>query len=49
MINETTHFISYYHEEETAMAEQFITLLEDRYEEIQKAFQFNAAICIVKH
>ena len=43
MINETTHFISYYHEEETAIAEQFNTLLEDRYEEIQKAFQFNAA------
>lgn len=40
MINETTHFITYYHEAETSLAEQFITLLETKYEEIQKAFQF---------
>lgn len=40
MINETTHFITYYHEEEAVLAEQFITLLEDKYKEIQAAFQF---------
>ena len=40
MIKETSHFISYYHETEATLAEQFITLLEERYEEIQKAFQF---------
>lgn len=40
MINETTHFITYYHEAETSLAEQFITLLETKYAEIQKAFQF---------
>ena len=40
MINKTTHFISHYHEAEASLAEQFITLLEDKYEEIQTAFQF---------
>ena len=40
MINETTHFITHYHEAEATLAEQFITLLEDKYGEIQKAFQF---------
>jgi len=40
MINETTHFITYFHEAETSLAEQFITLLEKKYEEIQNAFQF---------
>lgn len=40
MINETTHFITYYHEAEAPLAEQFSILLETKYEEIQKAFQF---------
>ena len=40
MINETTHFITYYHEAEAPLAEQFITLLETKYAEIHKAFQF---------
>lgn len=40
MIKETTHFISDYHDSEAALAEQFITLLEAKYEEIQNAFQF---------
>ena len=40
MINETTHFISHYHEVEAILAEQFIKLLEDKFEEIQKSFQF---------
>ena len=43
MLKETTHFITYYHEEETALAEQFITLLEAKYEELQRAFQFKEA------
>ena len=43
MINETTHFITYYHEAETFLAEQFITLLEGKYEEIQTAFHFKEA------
>lgn len=44
MINETTHFITYYHEAEAFLAEQFSTLLENKYEEIQAAFQFKEAI-----
>ena len=40
MINETTHFIYCCHETEKSMAEQFIALLETKYEEIQKAFRF---------
>ena len=40
MINETIHFITYYHEAEATLAEQFIKLLEDKYKEIQAAFQF---------
>jgi len=40
MINKTTHFISYYHAAEASLAEQFITILEDKYLEIQTAFQF---------
>ena len=43
MINETTHLLSHYHETEAGLAEQFIKLLEDKYEEIQKAFQFGKA------
>ena len=43
MMNETTHFISNYHETEVILAKQFITLLEAKYEEIQKAFQFKEA------
>lgn len=43
MINETTHFITYYHEAEATLAEQFITLLEDKYKEIQAAFRFKEA------
>ena len=43
MIKETAHLLSHYHEAEAALAEQFITLLEDKYEEIQKAFQFKEA------
>ncbi len=43
MIKETTHLISHYNEAEAALAEQFITFLEERYEEIQKAFQFKKA------
>lgn len=43
MIKETTNFISNYHEEEEHLAEQFITLLEAKYEEIRKAFQFKNA------
>ena len=42
MINETTHFITYYHEAEAALAERFVTLLEAKYEEIQRVFQFKA-------
>ena len=42
MINETTHFIIHYHEAEATLAEQFITLLEAKYEEIQRVFQFKA-------
>ena len=44
MINETTHYITYYHEAEAALAEQFSTLLENKYKEIQAAFQFKEAI-----
>ena len=44
MINETTHYITYYHEAEAALAEQFSTLLENKYKEIQAAFQFQEAI-----
>ena len=44
MINETTHFIFCYHETETSLAEQFIALLETKYEEIQKAFQFTETV-----
>lgn len=40
MINETTHFISNYNEAEADLAGQFIKLLEDKYKEIQAAFQF---------
>ncbi len=40
MINETTHFISHYHEAEAILAEEFINLLEDKFEEIQSCFQF---------
>lgn len=43
MINETIHFIFDFHEEETPLAEQFISLLESKYDEIQKAFQFREA------
>lgn len=43
MINETTHFIFNYHETEAILAEQFIKLLEAKYEEIQSAFQFREA------
>ena len=43
MINETTHFITHYHDAEAALAEQFITLLEDKYKGIQTAFQFKEA------
>ncbi len=43
MINETTHFITYYHEAEVALAEQFSTLLEEKYKEIQASFQFKEA------
>ena len=42
MINETTYFITYYHEAEAALAERFVTLLEAKYEEIQRVFQFKA-------
>lgn len=44
MINETTRFITYYHEAEAFLAEQFSTLLENKYKEIQAAFQFKEAI-----
>lgn len=44
MINETTHYITYYHEAEADLAEQFSTLLENKYKEIQAAFQFKEAI-----
>ena len=44
MINETTHYITYYHASEAALAEQFSTLLENKYKEIQAAFQFKEAI-----
>lgn len=40
MIKETTHFTSYYHETEKNLAEQFIALLEEKYEEIHKKFKF---------
>jgi len=43
MINETIHFIFDFHEEETPLAEQFISLLESKYDEIQKAFPFREA------
>ena len=43
MIKETTHFISNYHEEESALAQKFITLLEEKYEEIIQAFHFREA------
>lgn len=40
MIKETTHFISYYHDTDKILAEQFITLLEGKYEEIHNYFGF---------
>ncbi len=40
MIKETAHFISNYFEEAKDMAEQFIALLEAKYEEIHKNFNF---------
>lgn len=45
MICETTHFISHYHEEEAILAEQFIKLLEYKFEEIQRSFQFRKISC----
>ncbi len=40
MIKETTHFISSYQEQDKATAEQFIALLEAKYEEIRNCFGF---------
>lgn len=40
MMKETTHFISYYHEEDKNLAERFIALLEDKQGEIQESFGF---------
>lgn len=40
MIKETTHFVSYYHDTEKDLAEQFIVLLEEKYKEIHKSFGF---------
>lgn len=34
MIKETSHFISYFHEEEKDLAESFIALLEEKYKQI---------------
>lgn len=43
MLKNTEHFISYYYEAEELLAEEFITLLEEKYEEIHKAFNFSNA------
>lgn len=40
MIRETKHFISYYHDEDKNLAEQFILLLEEKYKEIHNNFHF---------
>lgn len=40
MIKETTHFVSYYHHEDKNMAEKFIILLEEKFEEIHNCFHF---------
>lgn len=39
--NNTEHFIAYYDETEKQLAEEFITLLEKKYEEIHKEFVFS--------
>lgn len=43
MIRETTHFISEYHEADVALAGEFISLLEQKFEEIHKKFQLDKA------
>lgn len=43
MIRETTHFISEYHETDVALAGEFISLLEQKFEEIHKEFHLNEA------
>lgn len=40
MIKETTHFISNYEETDKNLAEQFIALLEEKYREIHRHFNF---------
>ena len=44
MMKETTHFISYYHEEEQNLAEKFVSLLEEKYAELQASFGFEEGI-----
>lgn len=40
MIKETEHFITYYHVEDENLAEQFIALLEEKYERLYMDFAF---------
>ena len=44
MMKETTHFISYYHDEEQNLAEKFVSLLEEKYAELQASFGFEEGI-----
>ena len=43
MIRETIHFIAEYHETDVALAGKFISLLEQKFEEIHKEFHLNEA------
>ena len=40
MVKETDHFSTYFYEEEAQLAENFIALLERKFQEIHKAFDF---------
>ena len=44
MIKETIHFIANYHEEEATLAQQFLALLEERYEDVKRAYCFKEAV-----
>ena len=45
MKQETTHFNFYFHEEDSAFAERYHALLEEKYEEIHQFFGFGEGSC----
>ena len=41
IVKETEHLIAYYHEDEAQLAEDFASLLENKYQDIYRSFGFD--------